>query len=224
MRIKDMAQTAILICCLMIIPIFASAYFLYSRTDLKYFEILDKSFGVAFGFFGGAATLTAAYIASKLFNNWREQHNKEIINKFSIQTYDSFNNLTNSIMDFGLLIAKIETPEKKFGWIFSQEYKEYSNVIDDLYLKQKKIDDCFYQFLARLREYGIVTNKTPAVNALHQEYIKLFDKIIGLKISNFYELGESVKVFDKKYSAYNDLKNQIMREVIHPLLSNLQAY
>lgn len=85
-----MTQTAILICCLIVIPVFAFAYFLYVNTELKLNEVLDKSFGAAFGFFSGAATLAAAYIASRLFNDWKEQHNKEIEIQFILKVIDSF--------------------------------------------------------------------------------------------------------------------------------------
>lgn len=74
MKIKNISQTIIFICCLVVIPVFCFSFFLYSKADLKYYEILDKSFTATFGFFGGAATLAAAYIASLLFNDWRKPH------------------------------------------------------------------------------------------------------------------------------------------------------
>ena len=40
---------------------------------------LKDSWAIVSSLFGGFATLTAAYIASKLFNDWGEQHNKTVI-------------------------------------------------------------------------------------------------------------------------------------------------
>lgn len=71
MKITDLAQTVIFICCLIIIPVLGFAYLLYSQASLKEFEILDKSFSATIGIFSGSATLAAAYIASRLFNDWR---------------------------------------------------------------------------------------------------------------------------------------------------------
>lgn len=47
-------------------------FYLDSATGIK------DAWSTIAGFFGGFATLTAAYIASKLFNDWRHQHNIEI--------------------------------------------------------------------------------------------------------------------------------------------------
>lgn len=59
---------------------FALAFNFYSQTNLGFSEVLDKSFSVSIGFFGGAATLTAAYIASKLFNDWKLEKKYELEN------------------------------------------------------------------------------------------------------------------------------------------------
>lgn len=72
-KIKDIVQTVIFLCCLIIMPVFAFSYFLYDQTSLKDYEIIEKSFTVMIGIFGGTATLVAAYIASLLFNDWRLQ-------------------------------------------------------------------------------------------------------------------------------------------------------
>lgn len=76
-NIKDKVQTVVFLCFLIIFPIFALAFCFYSQTNHALSEILDKSFSVSIGVFGGAATLTAAYIASLLFNDWREAYNHD---------------------------------------------------------------------------------------------------------------------------------------------------
>lgn len=73
MKTTDLTQTVIFVCCLIIVPVFIFTYFLYSQTNLKDFEILDKSFSVTVGFFSGVTTLAAAYIASCLYTDWRVQ-------------------------------------------------------------------------------------------------------------------------------------------------------
>lgn len=78
MKIKDIIQTIIFVCCLIMIPIFGISYHLFDQTILKSHEVLEKSFTVTTSIFGGAATLAAAYIASKLFNKWQDQHNKQV--------------------------------------------------------------------------------------------------------------------------------------------------
>lgn len=53
------------------IPVFGLSYYIYAQTNLDFSMIIDKSFGVMIGIFGGVATLAAAYIASLLYTDWR---------------------------------------------------------------------------------------------------------------------------------------------------------
>ena len=46
--------------------------------------------GFAGGLFGGLATFGAAIVAAHLFNDWKEQHNKEIEIQFILKVIDSF--------------------------------------------------------------------------------------------------------------------------------------
>lgn len=90
MKIKDIVQTVILICCLIMLLVLGLAYTFYSQTTISPLEVLDKSFSVMIGVFGGTATLAAAYIASLLFNDWKEQHDKEIEIKFILRVLEYF--------------------------------------------------------------------------------------------------------------------------------------
>lgn len=95
-RIKDKVQTVIFLCFLIIFPVFALAFCLYSQTGLKLLEVLDRSFSVSIGVFGGAATLTAAYIATLLFNDWSKQFKTQLYEKFYFRFKDNFRNTTTS--------------------------------------------------------------------------------------------------------------------------------
>lgn len=60
------------------IVLFACIFWFYSNADSKTLGLLKDSLSTASGFFGGITTLIAAYIASKLFNRWQDQHNKTV--------------------------------------------------------------------------------------------------------------------------------------------------
>lgn len=81
MNIKDLSQTAIFCGMMLIIPVFAFSFYLYCYFGVTGKELVEKSFTAANGSFGGIATLTAAYIASKLVVNWKDQtkHNEQLI-------------------------------------------------------------------------------------------------------------------------------------------------
>lgn len=51
---------------------------------------LKETLTITIGFFGGFATLAAAYIAANLFNDWREQHNKQVLADEAKDTFHLF--------------------------------------------------------------------------------------------------------------------------------------
>ena len=96
---------------------FVSTLFIFAFTWIIFdfqnsANALKDTWSIVSSLFGGIATLIAAYIASLYFNDWKEQHNKEVRNKFSIQIYESYITLTNLILDFGLQIETIQPPKK----------------------------------------------------------------------------------------------------------------
>ena len=54
------------------IVLFACIFWFYSNADSKTLILLKDSLSTASGFFGGITTLIAAYIASRLFNDWKD--------------------------------------------------------------------------------------------------------------------------------------------------------
>ncbi|ENV16440.1 hypothetical protein [Acinetobacter guillouiae] len=71
MTLKDSVQTAILVVATFSLLIFgASYYFVLIDPDSSNYP-LKEALSITASFFGGFATLTAAYIASRLFNDWR---------------------------------------------------------------------------------------------------------------------------------------------------------
>lgn len=145
MKIKDMAQTVILICCLVVIPVFSFSFILYSKADLKYYEILDKSFTATFGFFGGAATLAAAYIASRLFNDWKEQHNKQVLAHEAKDTFQLFHNQRDCIHKLKYTCEDIINEKRGVMHSWTSIAKEYDLSFLTLYNtdKDKMSSFCF---------------------------------------------------------------------------------
>ena len=74
MNISKMASTVILATVFSTIFLFAIIFYLYGGGS----DALRDALSMTAGFFGGIATLVAAYIATKLFNDWKEQHNKNL--------------------------------------------------------------------------------------------------------------------------------------------------
>lgn len=75
MSISKLASTVILATSLATILLFTFIFYLYGGER----SVLEDALSMTASFFGGIATLVAAYIASLLFNDWKEQHNKSIL-------------------------------------------------------------------------------------------------------------------------------------------------
>lgn len=128
MKQKDLVQTAIIVCSVLMIPIFSFAYYLYSQTDLKLFEVLDKSFGVTAGLFGGAATLTAAYIASLLFNDWRHAHNMSVDTQMCLKGFDFIQNLDIKLMNIRMFMLRYFRSDPKLD--LNKEFRKHVHELE----------------------------------------------------------------------------------------------
>ena len=78
LSLVNATQTSILVVGFLILIIFGGSYY-FVLSDIKPTEQpLKDALTIAASFFGGIATLTAAFIASKMFNDWRVVSNYEI--------------------------------------------------------------------------------------------------------------------------------------------------
>ena len=94
MTLKDSVQTAFLIVGFFTLLIFGASYYFVLSDANPTQQPLKDSLSITASFFGGFATLTAAYIASRLFNDWRDEQSyinkKNEVDK-AILTIDSMN-------------------------------------------------------------------------------------------------------------------------------------
>lgn len=130
MKVKDIVQTVIFVCFVLMIPIFGFTYYLYSQADLELVEVLDKSFGVTAGLFGGAATLTAAYIASLLFNDWRDQV-KENRKEYFILKYLEYVDYMHHL----IFILTFRSEDFKSQTVLNEKYAKFTELLSPKYLE-----------------------------------------------------------------------------------------
>lgn len=93
MKTKDSVQTIILICGISAILIFFLTYQLL-LVDTKGHTFKD-SLSITGSFFGGIATLAAAYIATLLFNDWKEPYHQEKLDECIENIYKVSSDLLN---------------------------------------------------------------------------------------------------------------------------------
>ena len=193
MKIKDLAQTVIFICCLIMIPVLGFPYYAYSQTSLKEYEIIEKSLTVMVGVFSGSATLAAAYIASRLFNDWREQHRANFYEKFYYDFRERAFNLNESYQPIKkILLSVIDRP------MDSQLLKEYETlkgsflseanyiikILDDLLYIMKKDNDKSFDLFSTYRKGILDVIAFFEVNDLFGDDYRIQTNLIENNIKN----------------------------------------
>lgn len=182
--------------------------------------------GFASNLFGGLATLGAAIIAAYLFNDWREQHNKQIINTFGLKVYekylkfeDALYSAHNTLSDLKVEIDK----DRSTGSFYLGEtaLKKYQNHISPCLEKLDLISGNFNFFLEALRGYRIVADQE-----IYDEYIHLFvGKFITARkeYEGYCDLEEVLHIVSKAISNYELLQNEIYELAIIRILKELKV-
>lgn len=153
MNISKMASTVILATAFTTIFLFAFLFYLYG--DLK------DALSDAASFFGGIATLVAAYVATELFNDWRDQHNKNIESSLILKIVESFNNFDEKLSYFYGPISKSYDREQieAFDPIFEKLKNNKYEILFDLQMSFLKVIDS-------IEKYSIVEGN---YNQIHKE-------------------------------------------------------
>lgn len=107
MNISKMASTVILATIFAVVFLFALIFYLYSSISGISLNNLKDALSMTASFFGGIATLVAAYVAAKLFNDWKEQERMVFIRN----TFHETSNLLNQLMLSMQQFPKINLPE-----------------------------------------------------------------------------------------------------------------
>lgn len=97
MDIKSLVSNVIAICILILLFLLAFTWIFFDF--YKTSSSLKDSLSIVGSLFGGIATLAAAYIASKLFNDWKEQHNKNIEAQLCMKAFDYIQGFEFELID-----------------------------------------------------------------------------------------------------------------------------
>ncbi|WP_180035610.1 MULTISPECIES: hypothetical protein [unclassified Acinetobacter] len=200
--IKDKVQTVIFLSFLIIFPMFALAFTFYSQTNLGFSEVLDKSFSVSIGFFGGAATLTAAYIATLLFNDWRDPANhtttkEQVLEavgvlsqvKFKLNTMQDNLHTLNKINEFLIFNEELLVYDKE------DLQKRFFEIVKNI----RFIDETMFDEFARINHHYIYCEIFYIL--IINEYKKYFDSIV----ENQATLRRKIEIFPPKAYSYYGL-------------------
>ncbi|NLP55343.1 hypothetical protein OSH17_12410 [Acinetobacter baumannii] len=109
MRTKDFVQTIFMLCSVITIFIFGVIYYLM-LSDNNSEGIIKEALTLTANFFGGIATLAAAYVATILFNDWKEPYHQEKLDKCIEDIIDTTYKVINYFaMEYSQNIIKIQS-------------------------------------------------------------------------------------------------------------------
>lgn len=133
-------------------------------------EPIKSAFSLMGNYVGGITTLAAAYIASLLFNNWREQHNKQVDSDFIMKLYDClFEMRTYSINTVGFM-------------------RDYLSKVDKHKFKEELINNS--QYLCRLIDFSALKLSDVAYVITEKDYEEKFSPQISIIIDELYLLND----------------------------------
>lgn len=166
MSISKLASTVILATSFATIFLFAFIFYLYGGER----SVLEDALSMTASFFGGIATLVAAYIATQLFNDWREQHNKTIL---ANEAKAVFKKLSNSFL---LLATYQQTVRRLLGqnttFTMSQVKGSLGPLID--FNQEMTVDLKYFEDLAQLSQITPLIREYNNCVRKHIDYIDTF--------------------------------------------------
>lgn len=176
--------------------------------------------------FSAVATLAAAIVAILLFNNWKDQHNKQVQNNLSLQVLDAFSIFERNIREFTLYVSHLEGLKKLYNG-FELTWDILRNDGHLIYLqninsKKDEIDLNFYALMDKLRNYYIFNKNIEQYNLSYSQY---FDKFIDINkdILPVITLIDQLIEYDGKIIGYKDLKTIIDIIDIQKIIESLTA-
>lgn len=128
--INDMLLKVIISTIISTTLLFGLIFYIYYSSNFQITDALKESFSVTASFFGGITTLAAAYVATKLFNDWKEQEEYN-------QNIQSVNRIINScdnlIINLQSLIFPLSNLKSNSKFLFD------NNITDEIVIK--RVDD-----------------------------------------------------------------------------------
>lgn len=178
------------------------------------------------GIFSGLTTLGAAIIAAYLFNDWRDQHNKQVQNSLALQVFSAFSIFEKNLREFSLYLSHLEDLRSSYDsyemtWDLINRNGEII-YIRDVQSKKDEMDLNFYALIDQLRNFYVFSND---LKQYEESYNRYYDKFIDINRSSLpiYTPIDQLVDYKTKYIGYTDLKNMIDSLEIKKIITNLNA-
>ena len=189
-------------------------------------ESLKDSLTIVSSIFGGVATLVAAYIASRLFNDWKFQHNKEVNNIFGLRVLEQFETFCEEISAYRTALTNFTSKEFNFALGMELGLEEIEKQIDHdkngIVQKIESIEIAYDDLIRKLKLYARATNNMDQIQSRIGSYQGKLTEISDGRLRT-YDWLEFKIACDALAIGYLDLKNMIETGDCFNIIDSLKA-
>ncbi|MFN4105715.1 MULTISPECIES: hypothetical protein [Acinetobacter] len=213
MKISRLASTIFLAATISTIYLFGLIFYTLNNIDGNKISILKDSISLTSNFFGGIAALIAAYIATQLFNDWREQHNKEVTNVFRLKVLEQYELFCEAVSAYRLSCSHLES--NLFQYALAEQLStplvgldSYENEREKILQKIQEIEINYDDLCRKLKQYGRASNSMNMINRNIQYYQEKLTEISDNQLRNM-DLNTFSAYCSGLEVGYLDLQNMI---------------
>lgn len=224
MKLNNLISNIAAITFISLLFIFALTWIIFDFNDSS--SALKDTWSIIGSVFGGFATLVAAYIASQLFNDWKEQHNKQVKNDFALRTYNQFKKSESSLFTTNDIWMNIRNQSRSLitETPLGLDHPFVIEMRPQMILLSNNIEifESEYKFfISQLNDYGVVCNKE---NEITQVKFELMNDYVGIKekIETYNEYKVFLYITGNKLESYFKLLSKTNSLIISKLLKQLQ--
>ncbi|EHU1403348.1 hypothetical protein A0109_RS06675 [Acinetobacter baumannii] len=180
----------------------------------------------AFGsILGACGAFFAAFVATYLFNDWKEQHNKQVTNTLALQAYQEFLSFEKNTLELATYISDLEMLIHSYEC--ELDYNTLSRSDDLIYIqnivnKKSEMNIIFLSFLSKLRAYINIRDRC---NIFDEKQTFYYSKFLSINKNDFKSntLITDLNQWETNLLGYKDLILILKQNEINQLLSDLKV-
>lgn len=188
-------------------------------------ESAKETLSIAVSFMGVLGTIFAALIAVLLFNDWKDQHNKQIINSFGLQVYESFSEFEKKLTIHYQFLQQLDELIVDYNYpintvtLRGDGNMQYLNNINNSINEIKIVFNSLY---SKFQAYSIASGNLSRKNSIYNDYLSEFNDIYLID-EEIFELNTNLRDWYEMHFKALILANILRVHEIEPLIQNLKV-
>ena len=188
-------------------------------------ESAKDTLSIAVSFMGVLGTIFAALIAVLLFNDWKDQHNKQIINNFGLQVYENFTEFEKKLTIHYQFLQQLDDLIVDYNYpidtatLCRDGNLQYLNNINNSINELKIVFNSLY---SKFQAYSIASGNLSRKNSIYNDYLFEFNDIYFID-KEIFELNTNLSDWYEMHLEALSLANTLRIHEIEPLIQNLKV-